>query len=56
MHGVKDPHTGLEEIQSLADQIPGAGLHPFPEAGHSPHSEQESRDVCNRLVREFFKP
>ena len=57
LHGVKDLHTGLEEIQALAAQIPGAVLHPFPGAGHSPHSERESRDECNRrLVREFFKP
>jgi len=54
LHGVNDPHTGLEEIQALADRIPGAKLHLFPEAGHSPHSERESRDECNQLVREFL--
>jgi pimeloyl-ACP methyl ester carboxylesterase len=55
LHGPKDPHTDQEEIQALADQIPNARLHLFPEAGHSPHSERESRDECNRLVGEFLQ-
>jgi pimeloyl-ACP methyl ester carboxylesterase len=54
LHGLEDPHTDQKEIQALAAQIPGAQLHLFPEAGHSPHSERESRDECNRLVREFL--
>lgn len=54
LHGLEDPHTDLEEIQALADQIPGAKLHLFPEAGHSPHSQRKSREACNRLVREFL--
>ena len=55
LHGAQDPHTDLKEIQALAAQIPAAQLHLFPEAGHSPHSERDSRDACNRLVREFLQ-
>lgn len=54
LHGAHDPHTGVEEITYLAAQIPGAQLHLFPDAGHSPHSERVSRDECNRIVREFL--
>jgi pimeloyl-ACP methyl ester carboxylesterase len=54
LHGLEDPHTDLEEIQALADQIPGAGLHLFSEAGHSPHSERDTRDECSRRVRGFL--
>ena len=55
LHGVNDPHTDLEEIEALADQIPGATLHLFPEVEHSLHSERGNRDECNRLVREFLQ-
>jgi pimeloyl-ACP methyl ester carboxylesterase len=55
LHGLEDPHTDQEEIQTLAAQIPGAQLHLFPEGGHSPHSEREARDACNQLVREFLE-
>jgi pimeloyl-ACP methyl ester carboxylesterase len=54
LHGLEDPHTDQKEIQALAAQIPGAQLNLFPEGGHSPHSERESRDECNHLVREFL--
>jgi len=54
LHGVHDSYTGLAEIKALASQIPGAQLHIFPQAGHSPHSERGSRDPCNRRVREFL--
>jgi pimeloyl-ACP methyl ester carboxylesterase len=55
LHGLEDPHTDQKEIQALAVQIPGAQLNLFPEGGHSPHSERESRDECNHLVREFLQ-
>jgi pimeloyl-ACP methyl ester carboxylesterase len=54
LHGAGDPHSEVAEIQALADQIPGAGLHLFPEAGHSPHSERDSREACNRRMRAFL--
>jgi len=55
LHGAGDPHTDLAEIQALTAQIPGARLHLFPKAGHSPHSERGSRDACNQVVREFLQ-
>lgn len=55
LHGAQDPHTGPEEIRALAGQIPGARLHLFPEAGHSPHSQRDARDECNRLARGFLQ-
>jgi pimeloyl-ACP methyl ester carboxylesterase len=54
LHGAGDPHTDLAEIQATVAQIPGARLHLFPEAGHSPHSERRSWDKCNQVVREFL--
>ncbi len=55
LHGKQDPHTNITEIQTLAGQIPGARLHLFAEAGHSPHSERDSRHECNRRVRDFLQ-
>ncbi len=54
LHGARDPHTSVAEIELLAAQIPDAQLHVFPDAGHSPHSERGSRDDCNRRVRRFL--
>jgi pimeloyl-ACP methyl ester carboxylesterase len=54
-HGVRDPHTTVAEIKALTTQIPGAQLHVFPEAGHSPHSQRSSRDECNQRVRDFLR-
>lgn len=55
LHGVQDPHTSITEIQALTAQIPGAQLHLFPQAGHSPHSERGARNECNRRAREYLQ-
>jgi pimeloyl-ACP methyl ester carboxylesterase len=55
LHGAQDPHTSVAEMESLTGKIPGAQLRVFPNTGHSPHSERDSRDTCNRLVREFLR-
>ncbi len=39
MQGGQDPHTPLNEIESLAIQIPGARTLLIPEAGHSLHDD-----------------
>jgi pimeloyl-ACP methyl ester carboxylesterase len=54
LHGAHDPHTSIAEMESLTGKISGAQLRVFSNTGHSPHSERDSRDECNRLVREFL--
>jgi pimeloyl-ACP methyl ester carboxylesterase len=55
LHGIHDPHTSVTEIESLTAQIPGAQLQLFDESGHSPHSERDCRDACNRRVKKFLE-
>ena len=54
-HGLHDPHTDAAEIEALAAQISGAQLQLLSEAGHSPHSQRESRDQVNRQVKAFLQ-
>lgn len=53
-HGGQDEHTTVYEVKELAMQIPGAVLHIFPQGGHSPHDQRETREACNNLVRRFI--
>lgn len=54
LHGLQDEHTTVQEAQTLATQIPRAILYLFPQGGHSPHDQWETRDTCNALVRRFL--
>jgi pimeloyl-ACP methyl ester carboxylesterase len=50
MHGGQDPHTSLEEIGSLAAQIPGAKTLLIPEAGHSLHDDADLLERVHAAV------
>jgi 3-oxoadipate enol-lactonase len=54
MHGRCDPRTEPGEIERAQEATPAAEMR-FIEAGrHSPHSERESWQECNRILAPFF--
>jgi pimeloyl-ACP methyl ester carboxylesterase len=54
IHGVHDEHTPTSEMEELARRIPNARLVVYPDGGHSPHDQRETRVACTQLVKEFY--
>jgi pimeloyl-ACP methyl ester carboxylesterase len=54
MHGRGDPRTELGELERVQEALPRAKIR-FVETGrHSPHSERESWQECNQILRDFL--
>jgi pimeloyl-ACP methyl ester carboxylesterase len=55
LHGAKDPHTPVVEVEEIARRIRGADLQVLPDGGHSPHSEPATARTCSLRVAEFLE-
>jgi pimeloyl-ACP methyl ester carboxylesterase len=54
LHGARDPHTSLDEMEELAAQIPNAGTLFFPDGGHSVHDDPALLDAVHTAVLRLF--
>jgi pimeloyl-ACP methyl ester carboxylesterase len=54
LHGARDPHTSLGEMEQLAAQIPGAKTLFFPRGGHSLHDDPALLDQVHAAVLKLF--
>ena len=54
MHGARDEHTPVAELEELVRRIPTARLVIYPDGGHSLHDQRETREACTQLAKEFF--
>jgi pimeloyl-ACP methyl ester carboxylesterase len=54
LHGAKDIHTPVEEIEELARRIARVEVEILPQGGHCPHSERETAAICTARVARFL--
>jgi pimeloyl-ACP methyl ester carboxylesterase len=54
LHGSKDPRTEPGELVMIHSELPRVPIRVIENAGHSPHSEREFAEECNRLAGEFL--
>jgi pimeloyl-ACP methyl ester carboxylesterase len=54
INGGRDPRTEPGDLEAIRRQLPQAEIRIIENAGHSPHSERESADVCVRIAAEFL--
>lgn len=54
LHGARDPHTSLAEMEQLAAQIPDARTLFFPQGGHSVHDDPHLLDSVHAAVLQLF--
>ena len=54
MHGARDPHTTLDEMEDLAAQIPNAETLFFSNGGHSVHDDPALLDAIHAAVLRLF--
>jgi pimeloyl-ACP methyl ester carboxylesterase len=54
IHGSRDPRTEPGEIDAIRDQLPDVPVRIIDGGGHSPHSESQAAQECNRLAGEFL--
>jgi pimeloyl-ACP methyl ester carboxylesterase len=54
IHGERDPRTEPDEMQAIKNELPNVSVHLIENAGHSPHSERDSAQVCTGLASSFL--
>lgn len=54
IHGGRDPHTRISEIERLAAQIPGSETLFIPQAGHSLHDDPTLLNSVHKAVMDLF--
>lgn len=55
IHGGRDPHTPISEMEMLATQIPEASTLFIAQAGHCLHDDPEWGDMINSTICDFFR-
>jgi len=54
LHGRLDPRTEAGEMERVATVAPQATVQFVENGKHSPHSEADAAEECNRLAKDFF--
>ena len=54
IHGSRDPRTEPGELDAVRHQLPDAPIYMIEGGGHSPHSESQSAEECNRIAGDFL--
>jgi pimeloyl-ACP methyl ester carboxylesterase len=55
LHGRLDPRTEPGEMERVRAELPRAEMKFVENGKHSPHSEQDAFEECNRIAREFLR-
>jgi pimeloyl-ACP methyl ester carboxylesterase len=55
IHGRRDPRTEPGELETVSQLLPHVSVHYIEEAGHSPHSSENSALECNRVAGAFLR-
>ncbi len=54
IHGSQDPRSEPDELDSLRKACPQTRMHVIAGCRHSPHTERESFEECNKVAGEFL--
>jgi pimeloyl-ACP methyl ester carboxylesterase len=54
LHGSLDPRTERGEMEKVRETVPHAKMKFVGNGKHSPHSEQDAFEECNRIAKEFL--
>jgi len=53
LHSQDDPRSEAQEIETAVKQLPHAAFQLFETGAHSPHSHQQTKEKCTRLIQRF---